>query len=55
MFALNVYDENIVTNHGVEIKEKGPLYVSAIKIDPDGILCYPTHYNFGHHVNMQFN
>ena len=35
-FALNIYDVNIVINHGVELKEKAP---TLIKIDVDGILC----------------
>ena len=28
-------------------------YVSAIKIDADGIRASQAQYNFGHHVNMQ--
>ena len=60
LFALNIYDANIVINHGVEIKAKSPPLIfrfmfRRLKIDADGIFCEPTHYNFGHHVNVQFN
>ena len=57
-FELNVSDVYIVSNHGVELKAKAPPSIQCfmfrrLKIVADSILCQLTHYNFGHHVNMQ--
>ena len=59
-FALNVYDVYIAINRGVKLKEKGPPLIyrfmfRRLKSMPMVFFSSEAHYNYGHHVHMQFN
>ena len=59
-FALNVYDVNIVINHGVDLKAKSPPLIYCfmfrrLKSMPMVFRASQAHYNFGHHVNIEIN
>ena len=57
-FALNVYDVNIVINHGVELKEKSPPLIYRFmfqRLKPVLMVFCASQERYNHHVHMQFN
>ena len=61
-FALNIYDVNIVWNNGKDLKAKVLPLIDVLCIGDQGLMPTvnygaksSTIYNFGHHINMQFN